>query len=63
MSAQEIITMISTVGFPIIACIFLWRYISTSMKEITTSMIHNTAVLTKLAEKIDEVGRFDNVDH
>lgn len=63
MSAQEIITMISTVGFPIIACIFLWRYISTSMKEITASMIQNTAVLTKLAEKIDEVGRFDNVDH
>ena len=63
MSAQEIITMISTVGFPIIACIFLCRYISTSMKEITASMIQNTAVLTKLAEKIDEVGRFDNVDH
>ena len=62
MSVQEIITMISTVGFPIIACVFLWRYISTSMKEITAAMVQNTAVLTKLAEKIDEVGR-ENNDH
>lgn len=63
MSAQEIITMISTVGFPIIACIFMWRYISTSLKEFTTTMVQNTAILTKLAEKIDEAGRFDDVDH
>lgn len=64
MSAQEIITMISTVGFPIVACVFMWRYISTSLKEFTATMVQNTAILTKLAEKIDEAGeRSDNGDH
>ena len=57
MDVNEIISLVSSVGFPIIACVFMWRFISTTLKEFTNTMVQNTAVLTKLAEKIDEAGR------
>lgn len=54
MSIQEIVTLISTVGFPIVACVFMWRFISTTLKDFTETMVQNTAVLSKLAEQIDK---------
>lgn len=53
MEIQEIVTLISTVGFPIVACVFMWRFISTTLKDFTETMVQNTAVLSKLAEQID----------
>lgn len=63
MDVNEIISLVSSVGFPIIACIFMWRFISTTLKEFTNTMVQNTAVLTKLAEKIDDTSRGDHNDH
>lgn len=63
MDVNEIISMISSVGFPIIACVFMWRFISTTLKEFTNTMVQNTSVLTKLAEKIDQDNRRDDNDH
>ena len=60
MELNEIISLISSVGFPIIACVFMWRFISTTLKEFTNTMVQNTAVLTKLAEKIDKDSRRDD---
>lgn len=60
MEINEIISLISSVGFPIIACVFMWRFISTTLKEFTNTMVQNTAVLTKLAEKIDKDSRRDD---
>lgn len=63
MEINEIISLISSVGFPIIACIFMWRFISTTLKEFTNTMVQNTAVLTKLAEKIDKDSGGTTNDH
>lgn len=60
MEVNEIISLVSSVGFPIIACVFMWRFISTTLKEFTSTMVQNTAVLTKLAEKIDKDSRRDD---
>ena len=60
MEVNEIISLVSSVGFPIIACVFMWRFISTTLKEFTNTMVQNTAVLTKLAEKIDKDSRRDD---
>lgn len=57
---QEIINMISSVGFPIFACIFLYKQncnqTSTHREELKTMgdiIQNNTLSITKLYEKID----------
>lgn len=50
----EIVTsMIGSIGFPIVCCIFLWKYINTTMKEFTNTMNENTKMLTKICERLD----------
>lgn len=56
MNVQEIANIISTMGFPIICCIFMWRYLTTTMTEITQTMVKNTEVLQRLVEKLDKGG-------
>ena len=52
----EIITsLIGSIGFPIVCCIYMWRYISITMDKFTETMHHNTAMLEKLTEKIDKL--------
>ena len=52
MELEGIVSVISSIGFPIIACIFMWRYINTTMKEFTMTMQKNTSMLEKLYELI-----------
>ena len=51
---NEITTLISTLGFPIVCCVFMWRYINTTLKEFTKNMAENTALLQKLIDKLDD---------
>lgn len=53
---DEVVQLISTVGFPIVCVMFLWRYVNTTMKEFTDTMRENTAILTKLMQKLDDLG-------
>lgn len=53
---NEAVQLISTVGFPIVCVMFLWRYVNTTMKEFTDTMRGNTAILTKLMQKLDDLG-------
>lgn len=53
---NEAVQLISTVGFPIVCVMFLWRYVNTTMKEFTETMRENTAILTKLMQKLDDLG-------
>lgn len=53
---QEFVQLVSTVGFPIVCVMFLWRYVNTTMKEFTDTMRENTAILTKLMQKLDDLG-------
>lgn len=57
---NEAVQLISTVGFPIVCVMFLWRYVNTTMKEFTDTMRENTAILTKLMQKLDDLGGMSN---
>lgn len=59
---QMITTLIGSIGFPIVCCIFLWKYINETMKSFTETMNENTKMLTKLCEKFDNVRRENEND-
>ena len=57
--AQDIMTAITTVGFPIVACIGMGVYIKyitdkydTARSEMTQALNNNTIALTVLAENL-----------
>lgn len=64
MDVQQILTIISTVGFPIAMCVALFYMIwkindqhKEEMTKITESLNNNTVALTKLTERLHvEVG-------
>ena len=59
---NTISTLVGSIGFPIVCCIFLWRYINETMKSFTETMNENTKMLTKLCEKFDNVRRENDND-
>ena len=40
-------------GFPIVACIYMYKYINTTVKELTNVINDNTKILIKLSEKLE----------
>lgn len=59
---NTISTLVGSIGFPIVSCIFLWKYINETMKSFTETMNENTKMLTKLCEKFDNVRRESDND-
>ena len=60
---NEIITLITNVGFPIACCIALGWYVKdindsykTHVAVITDALNQNTIVLTKLCERVEHIG-------
>lgn len=53
---SEGVQLISSVGFPIVCVMFLWKYVNTTMKEFTDTMKEVQLTLTKLMQKMDGVG-------
>lgn len=53
MNSETVVNIISTVGFPIVCCIFLWKYINTIMEDYRKMMSENNAVISSLCDKID----------
>lgn len=61
MTVNDIITLISSVGFPIVCCGVLFWFMykvnnrhSEDMQRITETINENTQVLIKLAERLGE---------
>lgn len=52
MSADQAINYLSSVGFPIVACWFMWKFINTTLSEFSTMLRDNTLAITKLCEKL-----------
>lgn len=50
---ENAVSMVSTVGFPIVCCFFMGWYINTTLKEFTKAMNENTKMLSVLCEKLD----------
>lgn len=51
---ENITTVITTVGFPIAACVAMgWLYVS-EIKQMTKAIQEMTIAVTKLSDKIEE---------
>lgn len=54
---DQVISYISSVGFPIVACFFLWKSQQETMSEFRQTIQENTKMLQKLANKLDKEGK------
>lgn len=52
---NDIVTIISTVGFPIAACIAMGIYVKDVTGKLTDIVIQNTTAMNRLADKIDDI--------
>lgn len=59
MELETAVSLISSVGFPIVCCFFMWKYINTTLKDFTNTMNENTKMIAKLCEKIERGGKID----
>ena len=61
MNIEYIVSLIGSLGFPIVACIIVWRQMVAQQKQhkeemdkITEALNNNTIAINKLANKIDK---------
>lgn len=59
MNITDITTMISTIGFPIVACAYLAHFQNTTIKELSDTITRNTIVLEKLQTRLSKEGDSD----
>lgn len=52
MSAETVVSLIGSVGFPIVACIALFAFMTRTLKELQTALTNNTMALEKLRLKL-----------
>lgn len=57
---QQISAHIGSLGFPIVSCVFLWKFINATLKDFTSSLNANTKLLDKICVKLDEMERDKN---
>ena len=51
---ENVVQIISTVGFPIACCIGMAWYIKVELESLRKSLDNNTLVIQKLADKLDK---------
>ena len=56
MDVQNLLTAISTVGFPIVCCGGLFWMMNNTLAKVTDALNNNTIALTKLIERMDSNG-------
>ena len=54
MDVNAIVSVVSSVGFPIVCCIGMAYYINTTLKELTKVMDEHTTAIEKLTTIIDQ---------
>lgn len=57
MEISEITSIISSVGFPIVMCIILFRYINTTQKELISKLGDISKDISLLCSRIDKNGK------
>ena len=50
---QIVCNIVSSVGFPIACCFFLWKFITGTMQNLEKVINKNTSVLTRICDKLD----------
>ena len=49
------VSLIGSLGFPIVCCYFMWKYINTTLKDFTGMMDKNNESIAELCSKIDTI--------
>ena len=52
---DDVMTLISTVGFPIVACIYMARIMRAEIQTMTTAVNKLTTVVDDLNERLDRL--------
>ena len=50
---EDLITLVGSLGFPIVSCFFLWRFINETMATFTQVIRDNTDMLSKICDRLD----------
>lgn len=53
LTMEALMSVIGSLGFPIVCCYFLWKYINETMKSFTETMAENTKLLTRICDRLD----------
>ena len=53
METQDIITLVGSLGFPIVACIYLFKVFRAEISELRKAIENNTKVMTRICAKLD----------
>lgn len=53
MEIEQIISLISTVGFPIVMCLMFFKYMRDDINKLSETVNNNTLVIQKLLDKMD----------
>lgn len=48
-----IVSLVSSLGFPVVCCGFMWKYINSMMHDFNENIQENTKMLTRIYEKLD----------
>lgn len=56
MDINTITSLISSVGFPIVACVFMYKQNTTTLAEIRKTIENNTNSINELKEEIAKKG-------
>lgn len=54
MEIETFSSVIGSVGFPIVVCWFMWRYINTVMREFNATIEANTRILKQIFKILTE---------
>lgn len=52
MSVDQAVNYLSSVGFPIVACYFMWKFINTTLADFSKSLNEVTLALKELCVKM-----------
>ena len=62
MDYNTIVTLVGSLGFPIVACIGLFWMINSTMKEFKETVSENTKVMTELVTTVKAIYSGSNED-
>jgi hypothetical protein len=59
---QVVCNIVSSVGFPIAGCFFLWKFITSTLQNLEKVINKNTNVLSRICDKLDMGEKGDMTD-
>ena len=62
MDYNTIVTLVGSLGFPIVACVGLFWMINTTMKEFKETVAENTKAMTELVTTVKAIYNGSNED-